>query len=161
IRLRDPLEPDYGLSQAVMHWNNGNWVIVSWAHGIKKTYRLARPAPDPPVQGDTHSLTLPYRATPHGLAWEKPTQHGPTDVLLTNFTATISAEITEDDGAETRKRFVLTAQLQGQTHSLDIPAAQFAGMSWVTEYLGATAIVMPGMTVKDHARAAIQLLSRT
>jgi hypothetical protein len=33
-------------------------------------------------------------------------------------------------------------------------------MGWVAEHLGATAIVMPGMTLKDHARAAIQLLSQ-
>src|SRR5262249_53330335 len=131
IRLRDPLEPDYGPSQAVLHWNNGNWVIVSWAHGIKKPYRLVRPAPEPPLPDDAHGLSLPYRATPHGLVWSKPTRDGFTDVPLSNFTAVISAEITEDDGAETRKRFVLTAQLQGQTYSLDIPAAQFAGMNWV------------------------------
>jgi len=100
-----------------------------------------------------------YRATRHGLVWEKPTKDGPTDVQLTNFTATITAEVTRDDGAETRKRFALTAMLKGQTYHLDIPEAQFAGMSWVTEHLGAQAIVMPGMTLKDHARAAIQILS--
>ena len=100
-----------------------------------------------------------YRATRHGLVWEKPTKEGPTDVLLSNFTATITAEVTRDDGAETRKRFALAAMLKGQTYHLDIPEAQFAGMSWVTEHLGAQAIVMPGMTLKDHARAAIQILS--
>ena len=40
-RLRDPQEPDYGPSQAVFHWNRGDWCIVSFAHGIKKVYRLA------------------------------------------------------------------------------------------------------------------------
>ena len=100
-----------------------------------------------------------YRATRHGLVWEKPTKDGPTDVLLSNFTATITAEVTRDDGAETRKRFALAAMLKGQTYHLDIPEAQFAGMSWVTEHLGAQAIVMPGMTLKDHTRAAIQILS--
>jgi DNA primase catalytic core len=101
-----------------------------------------------------------YRATRHGLVWEKPTQDGPpTDVLLTNFTATIATEIIEDDGAELQLRFALTAQLNGKMHCFEIPAAQFVGMSWVTAHLGAMAIVMPGMTLKDHARAAIQLLS--
>ena len=37
--------PTTAASQAVLHWNNGNWLINSWAHGILKTYRLARPAP--------------------------------------------------------------------------------------------------------------------
>jgi hypothetical protein len=28
-RLRDPLEPDYGPSQAIFHWRGGDWRIVS------------------------------------------------------------------------------------------------------------------------------------
>ena len=107
----------------------------------------------------TRPPAVRYRATAQGLVWEKPTKDGPTDVLLTNFTATITTEVTEDDGAELQLRFALAAQLKGKTHWLEIPAAQFAGMSWVTAHLGAMAIVMPGMTLKDHARAAIQLLS--
>jgi hypothetical protein len=111
---------------------------------------------------DTREPAVRYRATRYGLVWEKPTKDGPPiDVLLTNFTATLTAEITEDDGAETRKRFALAVTLKGQQHPIEIPAAQFAGMSWVTEHLSATAIVMPGMTLKDHTRAAIQLLSTT
>jgi hypothetical protein len=42
LRLRDPLEPDYLPSQAVMHWRGGDWRIVSWAHGIKKVYKLVQ-----------------------------------------------------------------------------------------------------------------------
>src|SRR5262249_14654486 len=88
------------------------------------------------------------------------TKEGTAEVYLTNFTATITAEIIEDDGTETRFRYALAVQLKGQTHCFEILATQLAGMSWVAEHLGATAIVMPGMTLKDHARAAIQLLSR-
>src|SRR5262249_50565693 len=40
-----------------------------------------------------------------------------------------------------------------------IAAAQFAGMGWVTEHLGAEALVFPGFSTRDHARAAIQMLS--
>jgi hypothetical protein len=186
-RLADPQEPTYRQGDdAVLHWRRGDWRIVSWAHGVQTTYQLAPPAPEPPLpddgdmddllsrvgdaedldglaagarQHDIHGFTIPYRATPHGLVWAKPTKDGPTDVLLTNFAATITAEITEDDGAELQLRFALAAQLNGQTHCFEIPAAQFVGMSWVTAHLGAMAIVMPGMTLKDHARAAIQLLS--
>jgi hypothetical protein len=186
-RLADPQEPTYRQGEdAVFHWRQGDWRIVSWAHGVQTTYQLAQLAPEPPVPDDgdmddllsrvgdaedldglaagarahdTHGLAMPYRATPHGLVWDKPTKEGTADVLLTNFTATITAEITEDDGAETQLRFALAAQLKGKAYYLEIPAAQFAGMRWVTAHLGATAIVMPGMTLKDHARAAIQLLS--
>jgi hypothetical protein len=186
-RLADPQEPTYRQGEdAVFHWRQGDWRIVSWAHGVQTTYQLVQPVPESPLpddgdmddllarvgdaedldglaagarERDTHGFTIPYRGTPHGLVWEKPTKDGPTDVLLTNFTATIISEITEDDGAELQLRFALVAQLNGKTHCFEIPAAQFAGMSWVTAHLGAMAIVMPGMTLKDHARAAIQLLS--
>ena len=49
--------------------------------------------------------------------------------------------------------------MRGRTTRFCIPAAQFSGMSWVVEHLGARALVMPGLSLKDHARAAIQLLS--
>lgn len=187
-RLADPQEPTYRQGEdAVFHWRRGDWRMVSWAHGIQITYQLAQLAPEPPSsddgdmddllarvgdtedldglargarEHDTHGLTMPYRATPHGLVWEKLTKDGPTDVLLTNFTATITADILEDDGAETRHRYALTVQHKGQSHGVEILATQLAGMNWVAEHLGATAIVMPGMTLKDHARAAIQLLSQ-
>ena len=55
-RLCDPQEPEYGSSQAVLHWNNGNWLINSWAHGILKTYRLARPSSPPQPDDDTADL---------------------------------------------------------------------------------------------------------
>jgi hypothetical protein len=32
-------------------------------------------------------------------------------------------------------------------------------MGWPCEHLGAGAIVYPGLSLKDHARAAIQMLS--
>jgi hypothetical protein len=41
-RLADPLEPSYGHGHAVFHWRGGDWRVVSWAHGIKKVFRLAQ-----------------------------------------------------------------------------------------------------------------------
>jgi hypothetical protein len=47
-RLADPQEPTYRQGEdAVFHWRQGDWRIVSWAHGVKKVYRLASPAPWP------------------------------------------------------------------------------------------------------------------
>jgi hypothetical protein len=166
-RLRDPLEPDYGPSQAVFHWRGGDWRIVSWAHGVKRVYQRAQPALEPPMpdDGDMDDLlsrvppAVRYRATSQGLVWEKPTKDGPTDVLLTNFTATIIAEITEDDGAETQTLLEVEAQRHGFTTRFTVSASQFHSMTWVIPRLGAHAIVFPGMTLKDHARTAIQLLS--
>jgi hypothetical protein len=47
-RLADPNEPSYRQGDdAVFHWRNGNWCIVSWAHGVKTVYRQASTAPAP------------------------------------------------------------------------------------------------------------------
>ena len=171
-RLRDPLEPDYGPSQAVCHWRGGDWRIVSWAHGVTRVYRLAPTDHEPPppedgdmddllvrVEADTAAPTGPYRATDRGLVWLKPTHDGPTPISLTNFTATIVGDILTDDGAETRRNFEMEASLHGRTHRVTVPAAQFPSLGWVGEHLGAQAMLYPGQTIKDHARAAIQMLS--
>src|SRR5207249_6063954 len=93
--------------------------------------------------------------------WSKPTQHGDVDILLTNFTARIVADVVEDDGAELRRCYEIEAQLGGRTSTFTIPATQFAAMRWPTEHLGARAIVEPGFGAADHARTAIQRLSDT
>jgi hypothetical protein len=80
---------------------------------------------------------------------------------LTNFTATILADVSEDDGVERRLFHELGTRLNGHQQTFKIPATQFGGMSWVTEHMGGGAIVMPGMGTKDHARVAIQMLSGT
>jgi hypothetical protein len=42
-RLADPQEPTYRQGDdAVLHWRGGDWRIVSWAHGVKTVYHLAR-----------------------------------------------------------------------------------------------------------------------
>ena len=104
-------------------------------------------------------LEHPYRATPGGLVWDKPTQNGSVPTPLTNFTARIKADVSEDDGAEVERSFEIEAMLSGRHHAFTVPARQFPGMGWVTEHLGAGAIVQPGFGIKDHARAAIQTLS--
>src|SRR5215217_8424884 len=101
----------------------------------------------------------PYRNTPRGLVWEKPTQNGAMPTPLTNFIARITGDVAEDDGAEVRRSFEIKAELNGRRTVFTIPSSQFSGMGWATEHLGAGAIVYPGFGTKDHARAAIQLLS--
>jgi hypothetical protein len=101
----------------------------------------------------------PYRATPGGLVWDKPTQNGSVPTTLTNFTARIKVDVSEDDGAEVERGFEIEAMRSGRRHTFTVPAKQFPGMGWVAEHLGAGAIVQPGFGIKDHARAAIQTLS--
>jgi hypothetical protein len=116
------------------------------------TAELKRP---PDEDGDA----LPYRAASTGLVWDKPTQNGPVPTPLTNFTASITADVAEDDGAEVRRHFEVEADLNGRRTVFYVPNSQFAGMGWATEHLGAGAIVYPGFGIKDHARAAVQMLS--
>jgi hypothetical protein len=94
--------------------------------------------------------------TDSGLVWLKPVKDGTVEVALANFTATIVTDVIEDDGVECERRFELEASLAGRKDRFTIPASRFQGMGWVTEQLGAEAIVAPGFTIKDHARAAIQ-----
>jgi hypothetical protein len=114
-----------------------------------------------PPRDEEEDLTanVPYRATPGGLIWDKPTQNGSVPTPLTNFTARITADVSEDDDAEVRRYFEIEARLGERAVRFDVPAPKFAGMAWTTEHLGASAIVFPGFSLKDHARTAVQLLS--
>ncbi len=104
--------------------------------------------------------TGPYEATDRGLVWRRPTSNGGTiRVPLTNFTARIIADVARDDGAETLREFELEVKRAGRTYRFRVPAAQFAGMNWVPEHLGASAIVYPGQGTREHTRAAVQVLS--
>jgi hypothetical protein len=127
-------------------------------HTVDELLRHATPTLKDPPQEDG-SGEAPYRATPGGLVWDKPTQNGPVPTPLTNFAARIVRDVAEDDGAEVRRRFEIEAALNGRREIFSVPSSQFAGMEWATEHLGAGAIVRPGFGVRDHARAAVQMLS--
>ena len=115
--------------------------------------------PHPPDDQEGEGVGGPYRAGPGGLAWLKQSQQGVVPTPLTNFTAAIAGEVVEDDGVEQRRRFEIEAPLQGRTARFGVGAREFAGMGWVTEQLGAGAILFPGFGLRDQARAAIQFLS--
>jgi hypothetical protein len=60
----------------------------------------------------------PYRVSEAtgGLVWDKPTQNGSVPTQLTNFTAVITADVSEDDGAEVERGFEIEALLSGRRH---------------------------------------------
>lgn len=101
----------------------------------------------------------PYKETPGGIVWERQTAQGTESTPLTNFTARIVEDIIEDDGEQTERTMRLEAALRNRRLDVRIPAARFAGMNWPLEHLGSGAIIYPGMQIRDHARAAIQILS--
>ena len=105
-----------------------------------------------------HDGESAYRETERGIVWEKPTADGDTTpVLLTNFTATITAVTTRDDGAETERFFDVDADFDGAPCNVLVPAAEFDPMRW-THHLPVNAYVLPGQ--ERRAAVAIRELSR-
>jgi hypothetical protein len=100
-----------------------------------------------------------YRETSDGLVWRKLTRDGPVTIPLANFGAKIITEVREDDGAEVRRLFEIEARFKERKERFWVTADRFNSMAWVTEHLGARAIIYPGSLTKDHLRVAIQELS--
>lgn len=80
---------------------------------------------------------------------------------LCNFAARIVEEVQRDDGEEVETLFTVEgARCDGRAFpTIEVPAASFAGLGWVTAKWGAGAIVYAGSAVKDQLRDAIQELS--
>jgi hypothetical protein len=118
----------------------------------------AKPVGDAEQPGDAQS---PYEVGPGGIVWHRQTRDGPVDVQLSNFTARIISDVTEDDGVETTRAFELEAALNGRTTRFRVPSVRFRGLDWAVQHLGAGAVVMPGFGAREHLPVAIQLLSGT
>jgi hypothetical protein len=97
----------------------------------------------------------PYQETEHGIVLMA--SSGPK--RLTNFTARITAEIVRDDGVEAARHLELDATVRGKRTPIELSTQDFREMNWAIDRLGCGAIVYPGSGTRDHARAAIQLLS--
>ena len=103
--------------------------------------------------------SLSYEETKEGLIRFKATKDGPVPVPLTNFRARIVADIEQDDGIEKSHTFEIEAACGGRKTRFQIEAARFQAMNWPVEKIGAHATVFAGIGTRDHARAAIQLVS--
>lgn len=101
-----------------------------------------------------------YHVTDGCTFWRKTTAESCADVLLANFTAKIASERRLDDGVETRVEFEIVAKLGGRESTVTVPARNFASLNWVSEVLGAGAIVEPGQGLRERLRHAIQKLGR-
>lgn len=122
---------------------------------------LALAVDDLPMAGVDEQPHLDYRAGPEGLFHVRHSGETIIEVPLTNFTAEIVADLSEDDGAESHRIFEITAKVRDRTRTFRVAAQSFPSMAWASEHLGAGAIVYAGLGVKDHARVAIQTLSGT
>lgn len=103
----------------------------------------------------------PYRVVSGGLVRLKNTREGEIPQRLTNFVARVEEEIVRDDGAEVSRLYRLTGEAGDKDLPLtEVPAAQFGGMSWISEVWGLSARMTAGQGAKDYAREAIELLSQ-
>jgi hypothetical protein len=82
-----------------------------------------------------------------------------SQVQLSNYRATITANIRLDDGVETKREFEIAAELSGRRFQFTLPASEFARMDWPIERMGSSAITFPNQ--RDYARTAIQSFSMT
>jgi hypothetical protein len=88
--------------------------------------------------------------------------------LLANFVATITKETRIIDGVNNETILTIEGTMQrgGETSPViklqpaDIPAASFAGLTWVMQAWGVQAIIQPGHSIKDDLRTAIQMYSK-
>jgi len=128
----------------------GHTIAEMLAHA---TSALRRPPADPDEEGG------PYRETPAGLVWKRTTRDGAVTIPLTNFTAKIVADVLRDDGAETTRMFEIELAQQERHARCLVPATRFQSMTWAIEHFGAQAVIYPGSGGRDHAAAAVQLLS--
>ena len=67
-----------------------------------------------PIPRDDRAEEAPTLATPAGIVYRKPTQNGPVDQLLSNFTARIVEEVIADDGASERAELAIEGELGGR-----------------------------------------------
>lgn len=110
-------------------------------------------------------IVSPYRETPQGLVWNRPTRDGVSPTLIANFTARIVAEVILDDGVDKERQYRIHAERETADGKKRIPedfllpVSQFNAMQWPSMHLGSFASVSPGLAAMDHARYAIRILS--
>ena len=111
------------------------------------------------VSGARLEVVLPpqFESRPDGLFRVTSGGERLTQVQLTNYQATIIANITWDDGIETKCEFEIAAELMCRRLQFTIPASEFTTMDWPIERMGAAAITFPNQ--RGYARTAIQSLS--
>jgi Bifunctional DNA primase/polymerase, N-terminal/Domain of unknown function (DUF927) len=122
--------------------------------------------PYAPNQSPMRPVGGPYRLVNGAICLEKES-HDPfapqmaVSVPFCNFSAHIAAEEVHDDGAEQTTVLVIEGRLQSgeALPRARLGSDRYGGMAWVTAHWGARAVVYAGQAMKDHLRAAIQLLS--
>jgi hypothetical protein len=105
-------------------------------------------------------IGTPYRIVKGGIVRLKNTREGEVPQKLTNFVARVDEEVVRDDGAETRRIYKISGEAGRKALGrVEVPAASFGAMNWVSDAWGLASRITAGQGSKDHAREAIELLS--
>lgn len=95
-----------------------------------------------------------------GCIYENATAITKPPLQLTNFTATITAEVSYNNGVEQSLHLEVESVCNSRKSAFTLPAEDFEAMKWVIPEIGAKAVVIPGYGNRGKVRAAIQHLSK-
>jgi hypothetical protein len=120
------------------------------------SFRQAVRAERPPVQS-----AGTYRIVGGRIVLTRMTKDGVVEIPLGNFVARIMEVVTRDDGIEKTAVFAIEGELANgrPLPRLQVPAAEFQRMEWVTTGWHGEAVLFAGSSIRDHVRCAIELLS--
>jgi len=128
--------------------------VLTVADGIQPSCEPEQPESDQPWEFAENDE---YVETSEGLFWKKKKDGSMT--RLSNFTARIVSEITQDDGVETSRLYSLAVRSEAEIVQIDVPAESFQSGEWMAE-LGSDFIVSAGAGLKDRIRHAVQSFSK-
>ena len=100
-----------------------------------------------------------YEVRGGALGWHRPVRDGGTVwTPLATFDAEITDETVRDDGAEQTLAWTLrVTTTDGRSGQVQITPDQLAKpQQWAAKAAGVSALVMPGLSVADHLRVAVQ-----
>jgi hypothetical protein len=106
-----------------------------------------------------------YMETDDGFAYKGSAKGGENN-QLTSFLARVTQQIMRDDGTnQPSMNFIIEGSTKGRDGiqrrlpTIEVPAADFPRMTWVTAKWGNEAVIYSGPARKEHTRVAIQLKS--
>jgi hypothetical protein len=108
---------------------------------------------------DAKDAASAYEVRGGALGWHRPVKDGGTVwTPLATFDAEITDETVRDDGAEQNLTWTLQVKTEdGRRGEVQISPDQLGKpQQWAAKAAGVSALVMPGLSVADHLRVAVQ-----
>lgn len=158
IALRAPVLQEEYLKRVKKVTGVGLKALRAQLFGTQREARddAAKKAREGAVPGPSE---IPYLETPRGIVRLVRSEMGLDQVPLTNFTARITASISQDDGLTKTTVLEIDVEVGDSIRRALVPASAFDSLGWVMSQIGPEAIVYAGASTRDHARVAIQILS--